>query len=297
VDRRFFTVLGVSLAFALAVSVVFYYASSRARRTWGSGDKQALVNVVVASEPLAVGTILRKDDVKVVKIPKGHFPTGGFQKPEQVLGRPVTSKILANEPVVEGRLAERGSGFGLSPMIPIGMRAASVKVDEVVGVAGFVLPGMRVDVLVTLKMGAPGTARTTTVLQNILVLSAGSHLQPEPGGKAVNVPVVTLCVTPEQAEVLTLAGNAGRVQLVLRNAADAGISRTSGRELSEWYGSSKPQGVSPHRDSHQTQLIKAADAPPKPSSAQGPMPVRREGIEIIRGTQRSLEVLGERSSD
>ena len=132
-----------------------------------------------------------------------------------------------DEPVVAGRLAERGSGFGLAPMIPAGMRAVAVKVNEVVGVAGFVLPGMRVDVLVTVRPPGDAGARTSTILQNVPVVSAGQQIQADGSGRAVNVPVVTLLVTPEQAETLTLAGGEGRIQLVLRNSSDQALGDAS----------------------------------------------------------------------
>ena len=156
------------------------------------------------------------------------------------MGRPVISNILLDEPVMAGRLAERGSGFGLAPMIPTGMRAVTVKVNEVIGVAGFLISGMRVDVLVTMRPSGEGGARTNTVLQNIVVAAAGQQIQPDATGKAVNVPVVTLLVTPEQAEALTLAGNEGRIQLVLRNSGDQAMARTRGSEVGDLYAPSRP---------------------------------------------------------
>ena len=176
-------------------------------------------------------------------------------------------------------------------MIPVGMRAASVKVDEVVGVAGFVLPGMRVDVLVTLRSGALGGAKTTTVLQNILVLSAGEHLQPDASGKAVNVPVVTLAVTPEQAEMLTLSGSEGRIQLVLRNSADPGMGKPPGRELAELYGPPKTPAPTPRVGARPKQ--RKAQAPAvMPAPLPPPVTVAQDEIIVIRGTQKSVEVPG-----
>ena len=151
------------------------------------------------------------------------------------------NKILMDEPVQEGRLAVRGSGLGLAPIIPVGMRAVSVRVSDVAGVAGFVLPGLRVDVLVTGRpTGSDGTV-TTTCLQNMLVLSAGQTIQPDGRGQAINTPTVTLLATPEQAETLTLAGNEGRIQLVLRNSSDQGMEKTSGTDINALYsGRTRP---------------------------------------------------------
>ena len=147
-DRRFLTVLGVSLLFALVISSVFYQMTARA----GSPKKAEatdLKDIVLAARPLSVGTTVKPADIKLGKIPSAAFPKGAFAKPEEVIDRPLISNILMDEPVLEGRLAARGSGVGLAPIIPVGMRAVTLRVNDVTGIAGFVLPGMRVDVLVT----------------------------------------------------------------------------------------------------------------------------------------------------
>ena len=178
-DRRFLTVLGVSLVFALVVSSIFYQMSARAGGGSKKTEQDSLVDVVIAAKPLSVGISVKPDDVKVVKVPAGGFPKGAFGKVEEVIDRPVISNILLDEPILDGRLAARGAGMGLAPVIPVGMRAVSVRVNEVVGVAGFVLPFMHVDVLVTGR--PPGdtnsNSMTTTVLQDITVLSAGQTIQ------------------------------------------------------------------------------------------------------------------------
>src|SRR6202789_486285 len=234
-DRRFLTVLGVSLVFALVVSSVFYQMTSR-----GSSTKKAEAtdqkDVVVATRPLGVGWMIKPPDVKIEKVPSDAFPKGAFAKVEDVLDRPVISNVLLDEPILEGRLALKGSGLGLAPTIPVGMRAVTVRVNDIASVAGFVLPGMKVDVLVT---GHPPTFdgdMTTTVLQNMLVLSAGTTIQADARGQAIQAPPVTMLATPSQAELLTLAGNDGKVQLVLRNSSDQGMEKTEGRVVSELYG-------------------------------------------------------------
>src|SRR5579862_200301 len=234
-DRRFLTVLGVSLVFALVVSSVFYQMTARSSGA-PKADASNAKDVVVATHPMGVGVVIKPADVKIVKVGNDAFPKGAFSKVEDVLDRPVVSNILLDEPVLEGRLATKGSGLGLAPTIPVGMRAVTVRVNDVASVAGFVLPGLRVDVLVTGRppAGAEGDM-TTTVLQNIQVLSAGTTMQPDARGQAINAPTVTLLVTPEQAETLTLAGSDGRIQLVLRNSSDQAISKTAGRLVSELY--------------------------------------------------------------
>lgn len=294
-DRRFLTVLGASLLFALVVASVFYQMSARLKGKPRKAENAKTVDMVVAASALPVGVTIKPSDIKVVKVATDRLPKGGFEKIDDVVGRPVISNILADEPLVEGRLAQRGSGAGLAPVIPVGMRAVSVKVNEVVGVAGFVLPGMRVDVLVTVKRPGDEGARTATVLQNILVLSAGQNIQSDGRGKAENVPVVTLMVTPPQAEILTLAGNEGHLQLVLRNGADRDVHPTPGREITELYGrvSTPVAKVTPRRSP-------SPSKPAKPMPAVTPIaqPVRDDGeILVIRGTKKSLEVPGETTSN
>src|SRR5690242_4759686 len=225
-DRRFITVLGVSLVFALVVSAVFYQMTARpgtARHVEATDQR----DLVVSTRALGVGVMLKPADVKVIKVPGDAFPKGAFSKVEDVLDRPVISNMLLEEPIVEGRLAVKGSGLGLAPTIPVGMRAVTIRVNDVAGVAGFVLPGMRVDVLVT---GRPPTSEgdmTSTVLQNMLVLSAGTTIQADARGQAIQAPTVTLLATPSQSETLTLAGNEGRLQLVLRNSSDQTVEQTT----------------------------------------------------------------------
>lgn len=308
-DRRFLTVLGVSLVFALVVSSIFYQMTARAGTSSKKSERTDQRDVVVAARPLGIGVTVKPGDVKIVKIPLEQTPKGGFSKVEEVLDRPIVSNILQDEPILEGRLALRGSGLGLAPIIPVGMRAVTVRVNEMVGVAGFVLPGLRVDVLVT---GRPPDATslmmTSTVLQNILVLSAGQTIQPEQKGNAIIAPTVTLLVSPEQAETLTLAGNEGRIQLVLRNGSDQNIEKTPGRDLGELFGrrpSNKKQtgGNSvdegerlQRRQVHITPApVHVAIAPPPPViSAVPPPPPPPDEIVTFRGTVKAVETVAPR---
>jgi pilus assembly protein CpaB len=288
-DRRFLTVLGVSLLFALVVSSIFYQITARAgaRRT----DSGELRDIVVAAKPLGVGITVKPADVKVIKVPTAQFPRQGFSKVEEVLDRPVVSNILLDEPLLEGRLASRGSGLGIAPIIPVGMRAVTVRVNDVVGVAGFVMPGMRVDVLVTGRPPGQDGSFTTTALQNILVLTAGTTIEPDARGQAINAPNVTLLVTPDQAEILTLASNEGKIQLVLRNGGDQSIERTQGRRIYELFGGTpkaEPRGPAqaPRPRPKPVEVAQAAPAPPPPPPAP---PV--DQIVVIRGNQKSVETV------
>ena len=206
------------------------------RRRGRPQPRPAQKQVVVATRPLAVGSTLDRASVTLRGVPESLFPAGGFSRVEDVLERPVISAIQADEPVVEARIAVKGSGVGLGPLIPPGMRAISVRVNDVVGVAGFVLPGMRVDVLVTGKPPNRADTETQTVLQNITVLSAGQTIQTDGKSQPIVAPVVTLLVSPAEAEALTLANVEGQIQLVLRNSTDQATVATRGRRLHELYG-------------------------------------------------------------
>jgi len=286
-DRRFLTVAGLSLLFALVVAGIFYQMVAGPKPS-AKPQKIETKDVVVAARALPVGITIKPADVKLAKLPAGHIPPGTFSRPEEVYDRPVISSILPEEPIREGRVGARGSGLGLAPVIPPGMRAVAVRVNEVVGVAGFVLPGMRVDVLVTGKLPNEPDTVTTTVLQNILVLSAGQQIEPDARGQAINSPVVTLLVTPEQAEILTLAGNEGKIQLLLRNASDQSVEKTPGRLLSELYQVRKPAvAVAP----------RPAPAPParpepKAEKPAEPAPPPPDEVVVIRGSQRTVELIG-----
>jgi pilus assembly protein CpaB len=298
-DRRFLTVLGVSLVFALVVSSVFWQMTARSSSPEAPAPSQE-VDVVIAARPLSVGVMIKTPDIKLVKYPSSAVPKGAFTKVEEVLDRPVVSNVLLDEPILEGRLAAKGSGLGLAPTIPVGMRAVTVRVNDVAGVAGFVLPGMHVDVLVT---GTPpntegATTMTNTVLQNMLILSAGKELQADARGNAMPTPTVTIMATPAEAETLTLANNSGQIQLVLRNSSDQAVADTSGSFVSELYGGHKrpkvtsdpapaPRPRAPRSEPRPEPAAQTAIAPPPP-----PPPAAPPEVIMIRGTQRTVEVVG-----
>jgi pilus assembly protein CpaB len=287
-DRRFLTVLGVSLLFALVISSVFYQMTARA-----GGSKKVeptdMRDIVVAARPLSVGVTVKPADIKLSKIPSAAFPKGAFGKAEEVIDRPVISNVLMDEPILDGRLAVRGSGLGLAPIIPVGMRAVTVRVNDVSGISGFVLPGMRVDILVTGRPPSSDGTITATALQNMLVLSAGTAIQADARGQAIQAGTVTLLATPEQAETLTLANNEGRIQLVLRNGSDQTIEKPPGREISELYGlhvHKKPVETAAAPARPRTRVVNVVTAAPPPP------PPPPDQIIVIRGTQKSVEVVG-----
>jgi pilus assembly protein CpaB len=228
--------------------------------------------------------------VKLSKVPAEAFPKGAFSKVEDVLDRPVISNILLDEPLLEGRLAIKGSGLGLAPTIPVGMRAVTVHVNDVAGAAGFVLPGLRVDVLVTGQPPNSGSTMTTTVLQNLLVLSAGQAMQSDARGTPVSVSTVTLLVSPTDAETLALASGEGRIQLVLRNSSDEGIEKTPGRYVAELYGAARRPTAPAARPAPASKPVVMV-APPVALPIAPPAPPPPDQIVVIRGDKRTVEVI------
>jgi pilus assembly protein CpaB len=204
--------------------------------------------VVAAAADIKLGTLLTDKNLTTIEI-AGTVPKGAILTADKAIGRGVISNLYEGEPILDSRLAAVGSGGGLAATIRQGMRACAVKVDEVVGVAGFVTPGERVDVLISgMPPGSPtatqeqGT-KVKTLLQNLEVLSAGTDIQKDQEGKPQQVQVVNLLVTPEQAEVLSLASNQTKIQLVLRNPLDTEIAETTGSAMSNLFADAKTAPV------------------------------------------------------
>ncbi len=216
----------------LAGSLAFTYM----RRQSGSGAAQlpAGGSVAVAAKDLPLGTVLRAEDIRMIEWPGKAVPAGYMASPALAVGRGLITPVRMNEPILESKLAQKGAGGGLPVIIPEGMRAISVRVDEVVGVAGFVLPGTRVDVLLSLGGGNAVNAEpiTRTILQNVQVAAAGQSIQRDDQGQAKTVSVVTLLLEPKDAEILALASQQGRLQLALRNMLDVAESKTTGARMS-----------------------------------------------------------------
>jgi pilus assembly protein CpaB len=241
--------------------------------------------VVVAAADLSLGTELKKEDLTVVNFPVGQAPEGGFAKPADIIGRGLIVSMVKNEPVLGAKLASKEAGAGLPPIIPEGMRAVSVRVNEVIGVAGYVLPGTRVDVLATASPnGSPQDATSKVILSNVQVLTAGTRMeQDQEKGKPIQVTVVTLLVFPEQSERLALASTEGKIQLALRNPLDQGAPETPGMKQAVLLGAAKPAGparaVVSRKASPGVPVTQEATAAPLPT------------VEIIRGDKRTAEVI------
>lgn len=284
---RFLIVGLASLALACAIALVFYKVLGVSD---GKAAKIPTRNVVVATADLAVSSRIRLEDIRVAAVPQELAPHNCFEKIGDVKDRVVTNAILKDEPVVASRLALPGSGAGLAPMIPAGYRAVAVRVNDVIGVAGFIQPGMRVDVLASGRLPNSEDSVTRTVLQNVVVLSAGQVLQPEPKGQVINAQVVTLQVRPDEAEVLTLTSGEGRIQLVLRNSSDNKVEPTPGAHLTAIYGSGDRVVRSTVPNRYPEKSPTATPTAPKPPASMAPAipePPRQRTVEVIRGTTRS----------
>ncbi len=206
---------------ALTLSVVVTFLAYRLLSSRLAPSPDQTVQIVVALEKVGVGTRIGPEHVRTVAWPKALLPEGGFSDSKQVIGRGVIVPLMTNDPVVEAKLAPKEGGAGLTSTIPEGMRAVAVKVNDVIGVAGFVLPGTRVDIILTGSAERTGMDDTSKViLENVQVLAAGQNLEHDEDGKPQNVQVITLLVSPEDSQKLALASADGRIQLALRNPLD-----------------------------------------------------------------------------
>jgi pilus assembly protein CpaB len=244
----------------------------------------ARAQAVVAARPLSVGTMVTKDDVKVVPWPAANQVPGSFTEIDKVVNRGIVAATAENEPLTETKLAAVGSGAGLPPTIPEGMRAISVRVNEVVGVAGFVIPGTRVDVMVTVrKPGSDGTSQTRVVLSNVTVLTAGTRFDQEKAtaeGKPIPTSVVTLLLTPADAEKMTLAAEEGRIMLALRNPLDTAPTQTQGAQMAALLGEASAPPV---------KKVVAGRTVVKAPAPVVPPPPKIYTVETIRAAKRAEE--------
>jgi len=294
-NKRFLSVLVFALVVSAAASLILYQVIS-ARLT--SDAATATSRLLVAAKKLDVGTLIKESDLTMADW-GGPVPEGAVKTPEDALGRGVVQQIVGGEPILESRIAARGAGAGLAATIPLGKRAQAVRVDDIVGVAGFINPGSKVDILIsgTPPKGTGGVGTVTkTLLQDVEVLSAGQNIQRDAEGKPVSVNVVNMLVTPEQAEILTLASNEMRIQLVLRNPTDTEEAKPPGTAVQYLFDNkgkapvaeqAKQVAAGPRR----VALPKATPPPPPPPppptavvEPPKPEPIR---VVVFQGSRRS----------
>jgi pilus assembly protein CpaB len=273
----------------MTVGAIFAFSTYRyVQATPERGGSARTTPVVVAASNLDLGAALRAEDLRTINWPSEAVPAGTFSTPQELVGRGLIQPVSQNEPLLPAKLAPVGAGSGLPPMIPDGMRALSVRVNDVIGVAGYVLPGSKVDVLVTVSPTNQTTDMTSKViLNNVTVLTAGTRIERdvEKDNKPVSVSVVTLLVDPMQAEALTLASTEGKIQLALRNPLDKTMPATPGIKPAVLLG----QSSAPRAAVAVTRTARAAA--PAPVVAAPPAPAPLPTIEIIRGDKRATEVV------
>lgn len=269
-QKRLFLVLVLAvLSGAVAGLSILQYLRDRPTRLVMSDGSRETMPVVISTRDLGLGHVLGEDDVRVVEWPAGAVPEGYARAAAEVTGRTLVSELRTNEPVLDTKLADAAAGAGLPPLIPQGMRALSVRVDDVVGVAGFVTPQTRVDVILTMTPNGSNDTRSQVILQNVPALAAGQELQRNEEGEPMSVTVVTVLVTPEDAEKLVLASTQGRIQMALRNSLDLDAIETSGQRTSGLFtGGARPS----------TMVRSGAAAPTSAPSI----------IEMYKGGQRTL---------
>lgn len=283
-NSRLLVVVAIAIVCATAASYAVYRALA-VRPLAASGPQ--LVPTLVAAQPIPAGALVTKDMLRTVAWPADSRVPGSFGDPRQVLDRGAVVSIAQNEPVTESKLAAVGAGGGLPPTIPPGMRAISVRVNEVIGVAGFVVPGTRVDVVVTFEpraaQGNEGLARV--VVSNVQVLTAGTRYDQEKArqdARPIPTSVVTLLVSPEDAERIALASSEGRITLTLRNPLDTATTETTGIRMAALMGMPAPAPAV------ERPVLSRRPAPQVPV-ALPPPPPKPYTVEAIRGAKRSQE--------
>jgi|SRR5438874_2504148 len=277
-NRRLTTILFFAFVIAAIASYLVYRVAAK---QFGAASRVQATTLIVAARDLELGTVIRDADLTTGQW-VGALPKGALVSKDAIVGRGVVSQLYQGEPILDNRLAAPGSGGGLAATIRPGMRACAVRVNDVVGVAGFVVPGMRVDVIVS--GNGPGVSQSEgpkvrTLLQNIEVLSAGTNIQKDNEGKPVQVPVVNLLVTPEQAEILSLAGNETKIQLVLRNPLDTETPKTPGLAMANLFSDGAPPKPA-------TPVVRR---PPAPAPKVEQPATRLYFVEVLNGPKRSQE--------
>ncbi len=295
-NKRFIIALtGAILCGLIAVMLVTRYLSNV------QAYAKDLGTVVVAKTEIALGEKITSDQVTLTSLPNGSTPEGAFRKLDQVVGRVAIIPIGIRETITNQKLAASGTGAGLSAVIPEGYRAMTVKVDDVVGVSGFVMPGSFVDVVAVIvpsaQQGYSQEPVSKIVLQNIKVLATGAKLDsPENQREPTAVKAVTLLVTPQQAEKLALASNEGKLQLVMRSYGDQDDTETKGASktgLLTGYSPTATSGPKPEKPAEPVTEPKKSHVRPariveqkEPAPLVQAQPIRRNSIELIEGAKR-----------
>lgn len=272
-NRTRLLMIGV-VALALGISAALIVYKNLQGRGPSSGEPGS--DVIVAADDIQVGARIEDHDVHLVRYPASSLPAGTYGARSKVLGRGVILPISKGEFILPSKLAPENAGSGLPSLIPPGMRAVSVRVNEVVSVAGFVGPGTRVDILLTGTPNGSGENQTTTVLQNVAVIAAGNRLERNAAGDAQNTPVITVLVSPDDAERLTLASSEGHIQLALRNPLDTQQDEVAAANAKGLYKGGTPAAAPPVRP-HPVKAQRSPQPAPPPSVV---------GVEVYQGDKK-----------
>jgi pilus assembly protein CpaB len=274
-------------ALALALGVVVSLSVYKNLQGKGPSTVEAGADVIVAADDIQVGARVEDHDVRIAKFPASGLPAGAYSKKSQVMGRGVIIPVTKGEFILPSKLAPENAGSGLPSLIPPGMRAVSVRVNEVVSVAGFVAPGTRVDVLLTGTPNGSSEPQTTTVLQNVAVIASGHTMERNAAGEAQSTPVITLLLSPDDAERVTLASDQGHIQLSLRNPLDTRQDEVAAANARGLYKGGTP-AAPPRAAVHLVKQKKTEQPPPSPSVIS---------IEVYKGDKKTKVDLPEQGSE
>jgi pilus assembly protein CpaB len=267
---------------ALVLGAFASLLAYRALQRHSGAAQGELQDAVVATADLAVGARVQDSDVRIVRFPADSVPQGVFHRTKSVIGRGVVLPIAQGEFVLPLKLAGENSGSGLVSTIPQGMRAVSVRVSDISSVGGFVQPGTRVDVLMTGNPGGSAEPQTITVLKNVAVLANGMNMDRSivRGESQQNAPIITLAVSPDDAQRLALATAQGRIQLALRNPMDTGQGEVAAIGMHSLYQNTGIPLPAPVHHSVKPVIVKQAPAPPAT-------------VEVIKGDKRDVTKVDE----
>jgi len=283
---RVILVIGIAILLAFLASAGIYRYLSEKGRVAEEARLQT-VGIVVALVDIPIGTTINANQVAITAWPKDLYPKDSFADPNSVVGRAVRRDFLRGEPIVASKLVPTDKGGGLlSFLVPEGKRAFTIRVNEVVGVGGFIVPYTRVDVILTTTPVSGSEKISKIVLENMQVLAAGQIVE-QKENKPITVNTVTLSVTPEEAEKLALAGNDGVIQLVLRNFMDSDNVVTLGATKARVLAAFRPGGPTQER----TEPTEKRSLRRKGQSQARVLPVAKKTftVEVIKGNKRSEE--------
>lgn len=280
-NKKALIVLGLALVFGGFTA----YSVNRVIKSGSNKFTGEMVKVVVAVNPISLGQRITPEMIKLEDRLKSSLPEGTITDLGKVVNRVSLAEVAIGEAILVSRLAAEGSGAGVQALIPEGMRAMSVKVDEVIGVSGFIAPGSFVDVVATVMDNGMNQSTSRIILQGVKVLASGKQVENGRDGGPVEVRTVSLLVTPEQAEALALASTAGKLQLVMRNSTDNKEVQTAGVTTPKLFGSGAfPQMAPQPRPVAYEQVT---DEPPKPAKKVEPV----QQVEIPRPKGPTVEVI------